>query len=165
MKTLALISWFSGMIVSVTFSQTIVNLEPFVPITTDTISEFANCSSAIEVTVGTEIGFTFGSGCTPNIRIDSEFPSGVGSSNSMIITGTDPSVTFTSEGQYFVFCNVGGPGKEIATMCLTATAASTVTPSATVPTVGQWGVITLLLTLCILGIAQLKEQQLSSMKY
>lgn len=104
-------------------------------------------SECTSIFTGTSLRFVRAASCDPNILITRDGVDVVNSSD------TNVSYTFEDEGEYVVFCGATAPlGGSVATakVCFTVTDRG-------IPTMGEWAIICLALTLLILTIVSQKQ--------
>jgi len=107
----------------------------------------------IETNAGTSINFTRDASCIGNVVI----VPGDGSlftvdDEVLRTTSTDFAFSFASAGEFSVLCDAPG---SIATVV----ACFNVAPSTAIPTLGEWGLIMLLLVSLIIGVVTLRQTQ------
>jgi len=108
----------------------------------------AECSTAI---VGQSFSFTRTSNCTGTILITLD-----GNEEKLNTSEFPPLFTFDEPGQYVIFCNAASDNSATPKLCYS------VSPSQSVPTLNEWGLICLLLLLLIFtAVSQIRIIRMS----
>lgn len=114
-----------------------------------------NVGPCTEITAGTTLTFNRSVDCDEDILITTTAipPVELLQSSDAVVT-----YTFSDEGSYVVFCGAPSSGMAVAVqaICVNVGPAAPVNP---IPTIGEWGIILLVLIMLVVGVTLLRSVQ------